>query len=175
MWKSLAGLVMNARGRDDSLATEAWSSNNRFHTSFIVNQDIHAQHAADRKYPGCSAVHIPGSRVKKKMDKDTLYYDGACPLCSAEIDKLCKLAGDGLVVRDIHKLGEGEDLPDKKRLLSRLHLQTADGQWITGLRANIRAWDHTPLRRLWRLLDWPLISPVSHWCYESWLRRRISR
>jgi len=127
------------------------------------------------KNSACAAIHVPGPRVRLPMNKDTLYYDGACPICSAEIGKLCKFAGDGLVVRDIHQLGAGEDLPDKERLLSRLHLQTADGQWITGLRANIRAWEHTPFRRLWRILDWPLIRPVSHWCYEFWLRRRASR
>jgi predicted DCC family thiol-disulfide oxidoreductase YuxK len=109
------------------------------------------------------------------MDKDTLYYDGACPLCSAEIDRLCKFAGDRLVVRDIHALDEHGNLPDRQRLLARLHLRTADGEWLTGLRANIRAWEHTPFRRLWRILDWPPIRPVSHWCYEFWLRRRIGR
>ena len=80
------------------------------------------------------------------MDKDTLYYDGACPLCSAEIDRLCKFAGDRLVVRDIHALDEHGNLPDRQRLLARLHLRTADGEWLTGLRANIRAWEHTPSR-----------------------------
>jgi predicted DCC family thiol-disulfide oxidoreductase YuxK len=90
-----------------------------------------------------------------------------------EIDKLCKFAGDRLVVRDIHEIGEDEALPDKQRLLSRL--QMADGRWITGLGANIRAWSHTPFRQLWRILDWPLISPVSHWCYEFWLRKRTGR
>ena len=66
-----------------------------------------------------------------------------------------------------------EDAPlDQQQLLSRLHLKTADGKWITGLKANIRAWHHTPFRHLWRMLDWPLINLFSHRCYELWLRRR---
>ena len=106
------------------------------------------------------------------MKKDTLYYDGACPLCSAEISKLRNYAKDALILRDIHELDPGETLPHKNILLSRLHLKTAEGEWLTGLRANIRAWHHTPFRFLWRMLDWPLISPVSHWFYDLWLRKR---
>lgn len=108
------------------------------------------------------------------MNQDTLYYDGACPLCSAEIGKLERYTKDELILRDIHELGDDEIAPDKALLLSRLHLKTADGKWITGLQANIRAWQHTPFRHLWRMLDWPLISPVSHWFYELWLRKRNS-
>jgi predicted DCC family thiol-disulfide oxidoreductase YuxK len=106
------------------------------------------------------------------MHKDTLYYDSACSLCRAEVGKLSKSTDDRLLVKNIHELDEAEVAPNKALLLSRLHLKTADGEWITGLRANIRAWHHTPFRYLWRMLDWPLISRLSHWCYEFWLRQR---
>ena len=107
------------------------------------------------------------------MTRDTLYYDGACPLCSAEIGKLRKYAGEALILTDIHDMEDTDDnTPHKALLLARLHLKTAEGEWVTGLRANIRAWHHTPFRSLWRMLDWPLISPVSHWFYELWLRKR---
>ena len=106
------------------------------------------------------------------MDKDTLYYDGACPLCRAEVSKLSKFARDKLIVKNIHDLGEAEAAPDKALLLARFYLKTADGKWMTGLSANIRAWHHTPFRYLWRILDWPLIRVISHRCYELWLRQR---
>ena len=106
------------------------------------------------------------------MDKDTLYYDGACPVCSAEIDKLVRFSKGRLILKNIHELDDDEACMDKSLLLSRLHLKTAEGRWITGLKANIRAWHHTPFRYLWRMLDWPLINLVSHRCYEFWLRRR---
>lgn len=106
------------------------------------------------------------------MDKDTLYYDGACPLCRAEINKLRRFS-DGLIeLRDVHDLDDDETAIAKADLLARLHLQTAEGQWITGLKANIRAWQNTPFGRLWRVLDWPLVNRVSYPCYEFWLRRR---
>lgn len=109
------------------------------------------------------------------MENDTLYYDGACPLCSAEIGKLRKLSRGGLELVDIHQLEPGEAEPDKTALMARLHLKTADGEWITGLEANIRAWQHTPLGFLWRVLDWPLVNRLSYRAYEFWLRRRNAR
>lgn len=106
------------------------------------------------------------------MKKDTLYYDGACPICSAEIAKLESFCNGRLELRDIHSLDGDDARLDKKALLARLHLRTADGRWITGLKANIRAWHHTPFRHLWKVLDWPLVRLVTHPCYEFWLRRR---
>ena len=109
------------------------------------------------------------------MDKDTLYYDGACPLCRAEIGKLERHSGGRLELKDIHELDGNDAQVDKNQLLSRLHLKTADGEWIVGLDANIRAWQHTPFRHLWRVLGWPLIRPFSTRTYEWWLRLRSRR
>ena len=117
-------------------------------------------------------IHDRQSCVEHCMEKDTLYYDGACPVCSTEIDKLAKFSKGRIILKNIHELGSDEARPNKELLLSRLHLKTADGKWITGLKANIRAWHHTPFGYLWRMLDWPLINLVSHRCYEYWLRRR---
>ena len=106
------------------------------------------------------------------MKQDTLYYDGACPLCRAEIGKLAKFSNGGLRLVDIHALDAAAVEIEPRELLARLHLKTADGLWITGLKANIRAWQHTPFAALWRVLDWPLINRLSHAAYELWLRRR---
>ena len=78
-------------------------------------------------------------RVTLCMNKDTLYYDGECPVCRAEVDKLARLSNGRLSLENIHDLGDADASLDKQRLLSRLHLKTADGEWITGLSANIRA------------------------------------
>ena len=108
------------------------------------------------------------------MDKDTLYYDGACPLCRAEIGKLAKFSDGELNLVDIHQIDEQETGLEKAALLARLHLKTATGEWITGLKANIRAWQYTPFWYLWRILDWPLVNRLSYPAYEFWLRRRNS-
>ena len=109
------------------------------------------------------------------MNKDTLFYDGACPICSAEIDKLARLSRGRIDLVDIHSMESDDCEVSPEQLLSRLHLKTAEGRWITGLSANVRAWRHTPFRHLWRLLEWPLVKPISHYCYELWLRKRLAR
>jgi predicted DCC family thiol-disulfide oxidoreductase YuxK len=37
------------------------------------------------------------------MMKETLYYDGACPLCAREMKHLAKLKRDSLNLVDIHQ------------------------------------------------------------------------
>ncbi len=106
------------------------------------------------------------------MDRDTLYYDGACPICRAEVGKLTRFTGNRLAVVNIHEMRDEDGVPDRSRLLARLHLRTADGAWLTGLDANIRAWRHTPFRRLWELFELPLLRPLGERAYEFWLRRR---
>ncbi len=110
-----------------------------------------------------------------KMEKDTLYYDGACPLCRAEIGKLERHSRDKLCLVDIHEMQDDAGTPDRDALLARLHLRTADGEWLTGIDANIRAWHHTPFRRLWQVLGWPLIRPFAAFGYETWLKLRARR
>lgn len=112
-----------------------------------------------------------------KSTQDTLYFDGACPLCSAEIGKLKACASETLVLQDIHELpdqSEQSDSPSKKELLDRLHIRSESGEWITGIDANVRAWQHTRYARISRVLTWPVIRIFSSAAYEFWLflRRR---
>jgi len=106
------------------------------------------------------------------MPADTLYYDGRCPLCSSEIRRLARHAQDRLQLVDVHSIDDPRGLPDKRELLARLHLLTSEGTWLTGLDANIRAWHHTPYRRLWQALRWPLLRPLVELAYAGWLRHR---
>ena len=104
---------------------------------------------------------------------DTLFYDGQCPLCAREIRTLRKLQRGNLIFADIHEQREGSDtLPGHEALLRRLHLMTWTGEWVTGLRANVRAWSHTPLGFLFKPLLWPGIASK---VYESWADKRYDR
>lgn len=106
---------------------------------------------------------------------DILYYDGACPLCRAEIRKLAELADSNLSLQDIYLLPDDGSTPPKDQLLARLHLRRADGTWLTGLEANIQAWQHTKYAACWRLLNLPVIRWFSHLAYELWLKWRQRR
>jgi len=107
---------------------------------------------------------------------DTLFYDGQCPLCAREISTLRKLQRGQLIFADIHGQGAGNpNLPGREALLRRLHLMTWTGEWITGLRANVRAWSHTPFGFLLKPLLWPGIFQCASWLYEHWADRRYVR
>ena len=45
------------------------------------------------------------------MNGDTntacLFYDGACPLCRAEVNRLAQLSGNALQLQDIHDIEDG--------------------------------------------------------------------
>ncbi|MFT6052581.1 MAG: putative DCC family thiol-disulfide oxidoreductase YuxK [Halioglobus sp.] len=102
-------------------------------------------------------------------EKDILFYDGQCPLCVAEVNTLRCRSNDTLSLSDIHNLPPGTDGPDKKVLLSRLHLRTASGEWLTGARANLRAWEHTDNPGWTRIMGWPGIRVFTFLGYEVWL------
>ena len=114
---------------------------------------------------GIRAVTIVGDR----LDTGLQFH------ARAEIGKLERHSEDKLCLVDIHEMQEDANTPDRDALLARLHLRTADGEWLTGIDANIRAWHHTPFRRLWQVLGWPLIRPCSSAAYELWLRWRARR
>jgi len=109
------------------------------------------------------------------MDKDTLFYDGRCPLCSAEIRRLRRYASPELELCDIHNLPADPSLPPRDVLLKRLHLRTRDDAMLVGLEANIAAWEHTRFSRFWRWLRWPLIGPLARKVYDRWASLRYRR
>jgi predicted DCC family thiol-disulfide oxidoreductase YuxK len=122
-------------------------------------------------------------------DCGTLFYDGACPLCNAEVRRLRELADDRLRLVDVHEVApeqpagaagpecavspEGAGaLPGRVALLRNLHYRRSDGTVLSGLDANVAAWQHTRLGPLWRWLRWPVIRPIADRCYAFWARKR---
>ena len=105
---------------------------------------------------------------------DTLYFDGQCSLCSKEMKRLEGLHDGKLRLIDVHS----SELPAGKsraELLEVLHLRDADGQWISGLDANVRAWRHTRWGWLFAWLRWPLIASIADRIYAVWARRRYAK
>ncbi len=107
---------------------------------------------------------------------DTLFYDGQCPLCAREISTLRKLQRGRLIFADIHDQRESSNnLPGREALLRRLHLMTWNGEWVTGLHANVRAWSHTPFGFLFKRLLWPGIYTIAEKVYSKWADKRYDR
>ena len=82
-------------------------------------------------------------------EQDTLYFDGSCPLCRREMGHLARLKSERLNLQDIHDLPESDEIPGKAALLQSLHLRK-NGRWVTGLEANIAAWQYTRIGFLWQ-------------------------
>ncbi len=77
----------------------------------------------------------------------TVYFDGACPVCSREIEMYRRQPGAGAVrwvdvaQCEAPALGEGLTRTDA---MSRLHLRRADGSLVSGARAFTELWRALP-------------------------------
>ncbi|MBC3863174.1 DUF393 domain-containing protein [Undibacterium jejuense] len=87
----------------------------------------------------------------------TVYFDGACPICSKEIATYQKLKGGEQIkwidasVCNEQELGTTLDRP---AALARLHVRDASGNLVHGAAAFVEMWKHLPA------LSWitPLLS-----------------
>lgn len=105
----------------------------------------------------------------------TLFYDGRCPLCVKEMAKLESLKSRQLQLADIHTLPAESTLPDKDTLLRNLHLLTPQGEMLTGVDANVAAWQYTRKGHWFRWMRWPLIGSAANLGYTLWARWRYNR
>lgn len=112
--------------------------------------------------------------VSKMMTSASLFFDGRCGLCRREI-ALLRRVSRGLMFVDLHQLPDTHLGPDKWQMLEVLHLQLADGRFVTGLQASVLAWSFTPVGWLFQPLLWPWVRPLAERAYQAWAKRRFSR
>jgi predicted DCC family thiol-disulfide oxidoreductase YuxK len=105
----------------------------------------------------------------------TVYYDGACPVCSREIGFYRGRAGEsGAVFIDVAR-GDGAPAPDLTReaALARFHVRLPDGRLVSGARAFLALWAVTPGFRLAaRVLSLPPLPWMLEGGYRGFLRLR---
>ena len=114
----------------------------------------------------------------------TVYFDGACPLCSREIGAYRRLEGAaGICWVDVHGAAEAGPAADlsREQAMARFHVRAVDGTLVSGGAAFVLLWRQLPS------LHWLAViashPPVS-WCVEPayrlflrlrpWLTRRRS-
>ena len=76
----------------------------------------------------------------------TIYFDGSCPLCRAEISHYRRQVGaDKLCFRDVSKAGQPLE-PDltKESAMSRFHVRRSDGRLVSGAAAFVNVWSQLP-------------------------------
>lgn len=83
-----------------------------------------------------------------------VFYDGACPLCRAEIALYQRApGGDAIAWRDA-SAGCAPPEVSRAQALARFHVRRADGRLVSGFRAFLAVWRGNPrLARLARALD----------------------
>ena len=117
--------------------------------------------------------HTPDS-----PDALTVLYDGGCPLCRREIAHVQKLAAtrsdSALCFVDISEAQACAFAPaERERLLSRFHVQRADGSRLHGAAAFAAMWARLPgWRWLARLARLPGVLTLLEWAYRGFLHLR---
>ncbi len=111
----------------------------------------------------------------------TMYYDGACPICSKEVATYRRLDRDNAVRWHDVSVSDGDlglDGVSQSDALTILHARLPDGRLVKGVDAFIAVWERLPRFRLFaRVARW---RPV-HWMLEKgygWYaprRKRLTR
>ena len=110
----------------------------------------------------------------------TVFYDGACPICSREISQYRRAAG----AERLAFIDAASCAPDaldagltRQAALAQLHVRLADGSLVSGVAAFAALWRQLP-RLAWagRIAGSPAILPLLTLGYRVFLRvRRLWR
>lgn len=105
----------------------------------------------------------------------TVFYDGACPLCMAEMRHLMKRnTQQKLHFVDINNPAFSTEYPHLERedLMARIHGQWSNGQILTGLDVTYTAWKLVGKGWLYAPLRWRLLKPLADRFYLWFARHR---
>lgn len=105
----------------------------------------------------------------------TVYYDGSCPLCRAEIGFYAKREGaDQIVFQDV-SASASDPAPDLDRetAMGRFHIRTPEGELVSGAAGFFEIWKTLPgWRQLGNLARIPGVVPVAELGYRAFLKLR---
>lgn len=105
----------------------------------------------------------------------TVFYDGQCPLCLAEMRQLQALDQQGrLGFVDINGDDFSKRYPaiDQAQASRILHGQLDTGERLLGLDVTYRAWSLVGKHRWLALLRWPVVKPIADIGYRIFARYR---
>ena len=122
--------------------------------------------------PDIPAVPAKRTTVGAQDGQTTVYFDGSCPLCSAEIRHYGAQEGSERL-RFVDVTDNGSDLgPElaQNEAMARFHIRRPDGQLLSGARAFVAIWRVLPAWR-WaaRLASIPGVTPMMEAAYRMFL------
>ena len=109
------------------------------------------------------------------MQTLTMYYDGKCPLCLAEVEFLQRRNALGLLsFQDINQptFDERDTGFSCAQAFDNIHARLADGAVLVGIPVFIEVYRRANLPVLVWLLSRPLLAPVWAYCYRFFARNR---
>lgn len=128
--------------------------------------------------PSDGDLSIPQSNAEVSIKDGTcergpsIYFDGSCALCSAEIDHYASREGAcSLSFVDVSENDTdlGADLTSGQAMV-RFHIRRSDGSLVSGARAFVEVWDALPgWRWLARLAKFRGVLPVLEVAYRAFL------
>ena len=104
-----------------------------------------------------------------------IFYDGNCPLCSAEMRQLKARDPNGLIeLVDLNSPDFKQHFGhiDKDYANTILHGETTTGEVLLGLDVTCKAWALTGTRAWVQLLRLPIIKPIADWSYLHFAKHR---
>ncbi|MBO6751494.1 MULTISPECIES: thiol-disulfide oxidoreductase DCC family protein [Spongiibacter] len=111
------------------------------------------------------------------MTSLTLFYDGRCPLCVAEMRRLAELdSGARLIFEDINHADFSDRYPHIDPIAANriLHGQTNTGEMLYGLDVSCLAWKVVGKHRWMAALRWPVIRWFADIGYRWFARHRYT-
>lgn len=108
--------------------------------------------------------------------KFTVFYDGNCPLCAAEMTLLANYDHHSrLCLEDIHARDFSQRYPniDLQAANQILHGQTPDGTLVYGLDVTVTAWGLVGKKPWLKVLRWPLVRWFADKAYLFFAKHRM--
>ncbi|MDP2803292.1 MAG: DUF393 domain-containing protein [Phreatobacter sp.] len=105
-------------------------------------------------------------------DKPTVFFDGSCPLCRAEIDLYRRQDGDARLCFVDVSTTDVAPAPGltAREAMARFHVREADGTLRSGAAAFVALWSEIPgWRWLAKLARLPGVTPVLEGAYRLFL------
>ncbi len=85
--------------------------------------------------------------------KPTVFYDGTCPLCSAEIAHYRRLAKENVDFVDVSTEPNPSSDLSQDQAMARFHMRDASGRLHSGAKAFVTLWTYLP--------GWRFLAPLS--------------
>ena len=112
------------------------------------------------------------SSLESQLPKSTVYFDGSCPLCRAEIGYYQRKDQDRVFCFvDISETGAvPPDGITQERAMKRFHVRASDGRVLSGAAAFVEVWTRLP-RWCWagRVASLPGALIALEWGYRIFL------